>query len=344
MNPPKIYISYREKDKARLRCVESIHKLLVNKFGFQAWFYKDSRAGIHGGQSIPEILSKQMDWANNFLLIAHRNTHDSEPVKGEINAAIKKYNDKEYKKLVVLIIDRKVNIKKLNIFLRDKTYVKVFKKGWEQELRNSFLNEKEIGKDEIYEKIFDLFKNNNSRKTQGIVELVQKITSLPKRPATLIETLQLLLSNTKEERQKTKINLIINTLKREEILKELMAQHKPDNQVLRKHNLVLVNIKSEHSKVLQDLCKLYEGLIYLLKPFNTKDQEIIKKIRLLGITLQGEKIIKHNLLKDGILTQTGDILWFVDDKLGRKAMDDAFFGRNKIIDFAKIEGLFYGQK
>lgn len=344
MNNIKIYISYRDKDKARLRCVESIHRLLVNKFGFQAWFYKHKREGIHGGQSIPEVLSERMNWANNFLLIAHRNTHDSVPVKGEISAAIIKYNSKEYKKLVVLIIDRKVSLKKYNIFLSDKTYVKRFKKGWQQELRNSFLSKKEIGKDEIYEKIFDLLKDNDSRKTQEIIDLVRKITSSSKRPATLIETLQLLLSNTKEERQKTKINLIINTLKREEILKKLMAQHKPDSKVLKKHNLVLGSIKSEHSKVLQDSCKLYEGLIYLLKPFSTKDKEIIKKIRLLGVTAQAERIIKHNLLNNGILTQTGDTLWFVDDKLGRKAMDDAFFGKNKIIDFAKIERLFYGQK
>ena len=43
------------------------------------------------------------------------------------------------------------------------------------------------------------------------------------------------------------------------------------------------------------------------------------------------------------MVQVGDMLWFQDDNLGRKIMNEVFFGKRPMVDFNNIERLFYGQ-
>ena len=135
----------------------------------------------------------------------------------------------------------------------------------------------------------------------------------------------------------------MNVLKKEDTLKKYSRKSQPKKKAIHIHNKMLKDIQKEYSQVYCDACKLYEGLIYLLKPFNVKDASVLKKIKLLGITKQIESVVKQKLLDCKILVEVGDSLWFQDDNLGRRIMNEVFFGKRPMVGFDNIERLFYVQ-
>lgn len=337
----KIYIAYKQKDVRRRSCIENIKNILENDFNFSAWYDK----GIRGGAQWPQECSRKMDWANNFLLVAHKDTHKSTVVPDEINVAYDKLKNKQYKNLVVLKMHPAVVMKKYIAFIRTGNYIKGYVVGWKDELQQAFLPKRipSLSQNKIYEDLYSIIGGTGSKKEKEAKELIQKVLNSRKMPDNLIEALQLLHANTNNKKQKVKIQDMVNILKKEDILKKHSKKIEPARRVVSINNKMLRDIQTRYSRVYHDACRLYEGLIYLLKPFNTKDTSVLTKIRSLGITKEIEVVIKKELLDRGIAVQVGDTLWIEDNNLGRKLMDEVFFGKRPLVDFSNIERLFYGQ-
>ncbi len=81
---------------------------------------------------------------------------------------------------------------------------------------------------------------------------------------------------------------------------------------------------------------VYEGLVYLLRPFSFKDKEVrlmLKGVRRkLNIIIADERNIISNLKRNKIILETGDYILVHDDDFGRKRIVQAFFGTPALLN------------
>ena len=337
---PCIYIAYKHKGKKRLRAVTKVADLLRG-FGYVAWYDKEKEH-----ENWVNRCGKAMDMTNAFLLIAHKDTHISKTVKKlEIPVALDKLKDEEYSRIVVLIMDKEVNIRNYIPFIRIQPRIHKSKEGWEEELRKAFRVE-EVEEASL-DRLLNLIRTDDRKSQMESNLLIQELLDSTG-PMDLQKGLRMLLKNYTDKETRERIFNAIDLLKKKVASKTPLMlkriREKPDQKQVRSQERMLQEIEKEHSKVVQTACKLYEGLIYLLKEFNLRDKETLKKIRtLLGITAEIEKIIINKLLKYKIVVKVGGSIWFVHDRLGKRIVEEIFFGKKPLINFSRIEELFYGK-
>ncbi len=332
---PKIYIAYRRKDKNRLKAIIVIAKLL-RKFNFHVWYDKKA---IKGGDSWPFECDQGLKWANNFLLVAHKDTHDGKIVSREIETAIIRESQDKFDKIVFLKMHHSVDLESYNALLSRINIIDNREKGWKEQLEIAFLPKKE---ELPIEELSRLIKSKNKQAEEKALILLQKMFNF-KEPMTLAQALQMLLKNVMATDQKKKIEDLIITIRRREILLKRAKEKTPPKAVIVKHNKMLKEIEAEYSSVLKNATLLFEGLVYLLKPFNIEDRDIANNIVKLGISRETKQIIINKLKKYKIIKQVGKTLWIIDDKFGKRITEKVFFGKASMVEFKKIEALFYGE-
>ncbi|MBL7196958.1 MAG: hypothetical protein ISS47_02535 [Candidatus Omnitrophica bacterium] len=343
---PYIYIAYKSKNSRREKSISKIADVLRN-FGCYAWWDKEKE-----NKDWPSRCGQAMNDTNEFLLVAHKDTHKDTPsgnavMSLEIPGAINKYKRKEYKRIIVLVMEKKVSMSDyrpfaafMDIFPR----ISKYRKGWSEKLRKIFETE-----ETSVEKLLNLVKSEDSRSQIEAKALIENLLGSKKlqKPIDLQKGLLLLLRSYSEKETRDKILEAIDLLKKKIANKRPLKPsilEKPNSKQLQNHKRMHESIKSEYSAIVNHACKLYEGLIYLLKGFNLKDEKTRNKIiKLLGISPSIEKAIIDKLLKFKIIEPAGDTIWFKDDNLGKKIMQEVFFGKHPLIKFSKIERLFYGK-
>ena len=337
-----IYIAYRHNDTKRRRVVTEVAELL-RSFGYESWYDKGEMEEEKRRQNWPNQCGEAMRETNAFLLLAHKDTHTGATVTGlEIPAALTRWKNRKYDRIVVLIMDRRVKMENYNPLLDPFPRIKNFKKGWENELRKQF----EIEEASL-DRLLNLIGTDNPKNQMKAGLLIQELLDSTG-PIDLQKGLRLLLKNYTDKETRDRVFNAIDSLRKKVASKTPLIpkriRERPEKKQIRSQKRMLEKLEKEHSKVIQTAGKLYEGLIYLLKEFNLRDKETLRKIRtLLGITAEMEKIIINKLLEYKIVMKVGGSIWFVDDKLGRHIMEEVFFGKKPLIEFSRIEELFYGQ-
>ncbi len=335
---PYVYIAYKHKDKKRVGAVRKIADVLES-FGYDAWF-DDKR---ESGDDWPNKCSRAMLRANEFLLLAHKDTHNSRTVtEHEISAAIDRHCRKLCRHIVTLIMHPHVDLDQYNAFLNSKPRISILKSGWQRKLCEAFATHTEL-----LTELLALVESGDRTKDGDAKLLLQEILNSAS-PTSLEEGLGLLLENCSERKTYTQIFEAMQSLKKRVAgtrpLHAMSRAPRPSRKQAAAQKKMLDDIRQEHPESVVTACKLYEALIYLFKGCSLAIPAMARRISSLpGLNARTVRIIVGKLLQYKIVVRIGSVLWFEDDKLGRRIMREVFFGTSPIADFDRIEELFSGE-
>ncbi len=94
-------------------------------------------------------------------------------------------------------------------------------------------------------------------------------------------------------------------------------------------------IISKISSYLEETLWLFEVILFLLSPLDLKNESLRSRIRnFLNITLEKEKVLLDELIKQKILIQKGELIFFKDEKLGREKIN--FLVKQKKLSLEEI--------
>lgn len=332
MSKKRIYIAYKRKDEKRFKKIEEIHDLLVDEFGFEAWF--DKR--IKGGDRFILEMETWLRWANNFLLILHNDTHTGKKVKRELEVAFTRQDNEDYEKVVPLIIDKSVNPENTSLFLDPVTYIRTDKgHDWKIKLYNAFTRQDDALSSDMIQKLI------NTNEKDKFISLLKKCYSKACFQR-VIENLKVVSKCFKEKSYKKRCSDWTVIAINESLYKEHKKKRKPPPDIRSKWNGLIRRIKSSHGNPYSNGCKIIVGLLHLFKFINLNEPNLNSKFSLLGITEDMKAVIVKALIDEKIITQIENTLILNDGNLGQNVIQDAFLVKNAIVPYKRIEEIFHG--
>lgn len=332
MAKSKIYVAYRKTNLKRAKSIVAIRDLLVD-FGFEAWCDDD----LPLGNLVDSYLGEKMNWANNFLVVVHKDTHEGPTVKEEVQSAIRKQKDGKYEKVIALLCNSShEDVEKLNTFLANRAYEKIARNNrWKWKLKQAFLVE---SSNLSTKKLEELIINNNLDKFKKLIEKTRSIKYFK-----IVEKdLNLLSAHLKEKiHRETYSKMISITIDR--ILRlEHETSKKPSRKVQTLLKETIDKLETNYGTLYVTYCKIIIGFINFVRLLDIRDATQIKKMYMLGVPKKVFEMIIDELVSTKIVSQQRNLLFIDDRKLGRILMNEVFFNKRPVVSMKTSKEVLYG--